>query len=72
MIFELKLHASRKDAIAAFESLRAMTATMNYDLAVFLNIDSTAPYREMIPPELGARFIALSVILKDGQVVVTE
>jgi hypothetical protein len=71
VVFELKLHARADEARAACANLRAMILTLNYDLAVFLNIDSLDPHGDMIPADVADRLIALAVTLRAGETVVT-
>ena len=46
-VFALKLRATRDEAKADFAKLEEMCSVLNYQLAVFINIDSTKHFGEL-------------------------
>lgn len=71
-VVELKLRARPADALADFESLRAMLDVLRYRLGIFVNIDSAVTHAELVPDDIRGRVVCFAVILSDGIPQVTE
>lgn len=71
-VVELKLRARPADALADFESLRAMLDALRYRLGVFVNIDSTATHAGLLPDDLRGRVVCFAVALSNGIPQVVE
>lgn len=71
-VVELKLKATEKEAVADFNNLIAMTEILNYPLAVFINIASSATHSDHIPIEAEGRIVAFAVSLNDGCTTIVQ
>jgi hypothetical protein len=65
-VMELKRRATRRTADDAFESLIAMINTLNYPLGVFINVDSSKTWAELVPEAYRPRIICLAVSLGEN------
>ncbi len=65
-VVELKLKATEIEAVADFNNLIAMIEILNYPLAVFINIASSATHSDHIPIEGEDRIVAFAVYMNDG------
>mgnify|MGYP001603160778 FL=1 len=71
-VMELKLNASPAKASDDFNSLLGMINTLQYPLAIFINIASTATHIHLAPEETKGRMVCFAVSLANGQVHVVE
>lgn len=65
-VMELKRRATRRTADDAFASLIAMIATLNYPLGVFINVDSSRTWAELVPETYRPHIICLVVSLGEN------
>lgn len=65
-VMELKRRATRRTANDAFESLIAMVDTLNYPLGVFINVDSSRTWAELVPEAYRPRITCLAVSLGEN------
>jgi hypothetical protein len=56
-VVELKLRASRREAVEDFDSLARIMEALSYPVAVFINIGSTATHADAIPESARGRII---------------
>ena len=69
VVFELKLNANERAAIADYESLSCMCSALNYPLAVFININSSNTYIDSYQGEDRDKLVSYSVQLSDNRAV---
>lgn len=71
VLFELKRAAGAADARGAYESIAAMIRELDYELGVFVNIDSTDLHLEHIPEDVVDRTVAVAAHLEGDGVILT-
>lgn len=65
-VMELKRRATRRTADEAFESLIAMIDTLNYPLGLFINVDSSKTWTELLPEAYRPRIACFAVSLAEN------
>ncbi len=65
-VIELKRHAITRTAKEALESLVAMIEALNYPLGVFINVDSTRTWSELVPEAFRTQIVCLAISLDES------
>lgn len=65
-VMELKRRATPGTAADAFTNLVAMIDALNYPLGVFINIDSSKTWAELVPEAYRARIVCLAAHLDEN------
>ena len=68
VVFELKLNASKTDALQDLEKLSEMCEVLEYPLGIFININSTETYLNQYQGTQQEKLHAFAVSLDDDQV----
>lgn len=71
-VIELKLTANPNEAAGDFQSLSDMINTLQYPLAIFINIASTKTYIHLAPEQAIGRLVCFATTLNNGRADVVE
>lgn len=71
-VIELKLAASPNEAARDFMSLSDMINTLQYPLAIFINIASTNTYIQLAPEMTKGHLVCFAITLNNGRADVLE
>jgi hypothetical protein len=71
-VVELKRRAGPTAAKRDFDNLAEMLGVLSYQLAIFVNVDSSRTHIDLAPPELRGRLIAFAVKLEASVQILRE
>ena len=71
-VVELKLRATATRALEDFKSLELMLDKLSYQVGIFVNINSTSTYAELVPAAFRGRIVCFAVTMTNGTVTVTK
>lgn len=71
-VIEIKRKASKKDAEKVFNNLDQLFSTLNYELGVFLNIDSAKTFHNCYTGTYSKRLHCFAVRLANSEVIIYE
>lgn len=69
---ELNLRANPHEAAEDYENLRQLVEVLNYEIAIFINIDSNQSHAATCPASITGRTHSYAVSLQNGAVLITK
>ena len=66
----MELKRASADVEEAFESLRQIGEALNYELLIFINIDSDQSHAELCPASIAERTVCIAIRLNEGVPVI--